>query len=97
MHSVYELLKGYIPVKVARKIRSEGDMIIASNHSGHIYYLNETAAYIWCIIDGTLSIESLERKIFAEYKATPEKIRNDLVNFIRDMQWKKLIRLKEVR
>mgnify|MGYP002627035207 CR=1 FL=1 len=97
MNSVYELLKGYIPIKAARKVRSEGDMIIASNNSGHIYYLNGTAAYIWCIIDGALSIEGLEQKIFAEYKASPERIKNDLVIFIRDMQWKKLIRLKEVR
>ena len=96
MNDVYEMLRGYIPVKSARKTRNEGDMIIASNNSGHIYYLNETAAYIWCIINGALSIEDLERKILTEYKADPERIKNDLVNFIRDMQWKKLILLKEV-
>ena len=97
MNDAYEMLKDYVPVKTALKTRKEGDMLIASNESGQIYYLNETAAYIWCIIDETSSIEDLQQKISEEYKADPERIRNDIVNVIRDMQWKKLLRLKEVR
>ena len=96
MNYAYEMLKDYIPVKTALKTRREGDMLIASNESGHVYYLNETAAYIWCIITGTSSIEDLQQKISDEYKADPERVKEDVVNFIRDMQWKKLLRLKEV-
>lgn len=97
MNYAYEMLKDYVPVKTALKTRREGDMLIASNESGQIYYLNETGAYIWQIIDETSNIENLRQKISDEYKADPERIKEDIINFIRDMQWKKLLRLKEVK
>ena len=96
MNEAYELLKGYIPVKSALKTRSEGDMLIASNMNSGLYYLNGMAGELWGMIDGTKSIEDMSRKVLSEYDADPEEVKRDMINFIRDMQWKKLIRLKEV-
>ena len=97
MNEAYELIKSYIPVKSALKTRQEGDMLIAANMNSEIYYLNDMAGDIWAMIDGKLTIEDLSTKILAEYDASSEQINSDLVNLIRGLQWKKLIRLKEGR
>ena len=96
MNEAYELMKCYVPVKYALKVRAEGDMLIAANRNTDIYYLNGMACEIWGMIDGMINIEGLSSKILSEYDAKPEEVKNDIVNFIRDLQWKKLIRLKEV-
>lgn len=95
MNEPYELLKGYIPIKSALKIRAEGDMLITSNGNSEVYYLNDMAGEIWGMIDGIKSVAELVREILNGYDADPEQVNADMVNFIRDMQWKKLIRLKE--
>lgn len=95
MNSAYEMLKGYIPLKSALKTRKEGGMLIASNRNNEIYYLNDMAGEIWNMIDGQKSIEGLCAEIMSEYDAEAEAVKADIVNFVRDMQWKRLIRLKE--
>ena len=96
MNNAYELMKSYIPVKSALKTRPEGDMLIAANKNSEIYYLNGIACEIWDMIDGIKSIDDLSRQILSEYDASTETVEHDMIEFIRDMQWKRLIRLKEV-
>ena len=95
MNDAYELLKGYVPVKSALKTRPEGDMLIAANNNAEIYYLNDMAGEIWGILDGTASIDRISRQILSEYDVQPDEVHADVVKFIRDMQWKRLIRLKK--
>ena len=94
MNIAYEFLKNYVPIKSALKVRSNGDMLIAVNFNAELYYLNGMAQDIWSFIDNEISINGLKDKILSEYDAEPEVIENDLAEFIRDLQWKKLIRLK---
>ena len=94
MNVAYVFLKNYIPVKSALKVRSNGDMLIAANFNAELYYLNGMAQDIWNFIDDKTNIAGLRDKILSEYDAEPEVIENDLAEFIRDLQWKKLIRLK---
>ncbi len=94
MNIAYEFLKNYIPVKSALKVRSNGDMLIAANFNAGLYYLNGMAQDIWNFIDDEITINGLKDKILSEYDAEPEVIEKDLAEFIRDLQWKKLIRLK---
>ena len=96
MNNAYELMKSYIPVKSALKTRPEGDMLIVANNNSEIYYLNGIAGEIWDMIDGIKSIDDLSRQILSEYDASTETVEHDMIEFIRDMQWKRLIRLKEV-
>ena len=95
MNSPYEQLKSYIPIKQALKIRPEGDMLIIANRNAEIYYLNGMAREIWGMLDGKISVEELCAKILSEYDAKPGEVEADIVSFIRDMQWKRLMRLKE--
>lgn len=94
MNVAYNMLKDYIPVRNALKTRANDELMIASNHNNEIYYLNATAHEMWELIDGIISVDGLCSKILSEYEADRETIENDVVNFIRDLQWKKLIRLR---
>ena len=95
MTAAYDFLKDYIPVHSALKTRNEGEFLIASNRNSEIYYLNGTAREMWNILDGNMTIEGLCAEILGEYEVDRETLERDIVSFIRDMQWKKLIRLKK--
>lgn len=94
MKTAYTLLKDYIPLRSAVKSRADGDFLVVSNRSNEIYYLNGTAREMWDVIDGRISIDDICGRFMHEYEVDRERLEGDIVNFIRDMQWKKLIRLK---
>ena len=54
------------------------------------------AKTMWLLIDGKISIKDIYEKINNEYDVTSEELQNDIIDFIRDLQWKRLISLKEV-
>ncbi len=95
MNTAYDFLKGYIPVRSAVKTRNDGEFLIASNRNSEIYYLNGTAQEMWGMLDGNMTVEGLCAEILGEYEVDRETLERDIVSFIRDMQWKKLIRLKK--
>ena len=94
MNIAYEKLKNYVPIHNAVKTRADGDFLIASNHDNNIFYLNDTARYMWELLESKISIDSMKNIMCAEYDVEPDIIKNDIVDFIRDLQWKKLIKLK---
>ena len=94
MNTAYNFIKDYTHLRCAVKTREDGEFLTASNKNNEIYYLNGTAREMWKIIDGSVTIEGLCSKILGEYKVDREILENDIVNFIRDLQWKELIRLK---
>ena len=94
MNIAYEKLKNYVPIHNAVKTRADGDFLIASNQDTHIYYLNGTARDMWELADGKISIDDLRRKFCGLYDVEADLLMSDLVDFIRDLQWKRLIKLK---
>ena len=94
MNTAYTFIKNYIPLRNELKSRTDGDFLIISNRNGEIYYLNGSARDMWLLLDGSISIDELCGKILGEYKVDREQLENDIVNFIRDLQWKKLLRLR---
>ena len=91
----YELMKHYIPVQTARKIKENGEFLIVSNSFGTIYYLNDVAHDIWVCINNENTIENIFAKILNIYDANEDYLKADIMELIRDLQWNKLIRLKE--
>lgn len=95
MTAAYDFLKDYIPVRSALKTRKDGEFLIASNRNSEIYYLNGTAREMWGMLDGNMTVEGLCAEFLGEYEVDRGTLERDIVSFIRDMQWKKLIRLKK--
>lgn len=94
MNTAYNLLKDFIPVHNALKTREDGNFLIASNRNSEIYYFNGMAKDIWNKLDGMTSVEVLCMKILSEYRVERGILERDIVNLIRDLQWKKLILMK---
>lgn len=93
---VYMLIKEYIPVKDVLKEKENGEFLIVANKNSDVYYLNNMAKEMYSLIDSKISIEKIYEQVKKEYDVEELELKNDIVNFVRDLQWKKLIRLKEV-
>jgi hypothetical protein len=50
-----------------------------------IYTLNETAARIWELLDGTATGKEIRDKITEEFDVTPEEAEKDLVRHLREL------------
>ena len=96
MSKVFLLMKNYIPIQNVLKQRENEEFLILANKDSNIYYLNDMAKTMWLLIDGKISIKDIYEKINNEYDVTSEELQNDIIDFIRDLQWKRLISLKEV-
>ena len=58
---------------------------------------NSTGMDIWDHINGKNSISQILEYLLKIYEIDSDTLKTDLVYFIRDMQWKELINLREVR
>ena len=95
MNTPYEFIKGYIPIKNALKTRENDSFLIVANQESNVYYLNGTGREICENIDGSKSINEICECLLSEYDVSREVLERDLTSFVRDMQWKKLLRLKK--
>lgn len=96
MNKVYEMIKEYIPIKNILKEKENGEFLILANKNSDIYYLNDMAKEMYLLINDKININDVYIKIKSEYDVSEDELQNDIVDFIRDLQWKGLIRLKEV-
>lgn len=95
----YDLLKNYIPIHSYKKCRDNEDFLIVMNFEGDIYYLNETAKYIFLNFDGKKTIKDIFENMKNKYDANNEDeliLKKDLTEIIRDFQWQNIINLMEV-
>ena len=90
------MIKEYIPIKDTLREKENGEFLILANKNSDIYYLNDMARVMYSLIDNKISIDDIYTKIKQEYEVNDNELKADIVDFIRDLQWKKLIRLKEV-
>lgn len=92
---IYSLLKDLYPVYIARKIRHEGKLIIATNSKLDLIYLNETASYFFNKITGKKTVQNITNEIFNEYEVELYILQKDICHLIRDMQWNGIIKLSK--
>ena len=59
-----------------------------------IYYLNSTAALFVELADGKTTVESIKNKFLEKYDVEEDELERDLIEVIRDLQWKKILTLE---
>ena len=91
---VYNRMKDWIPKPAWRKKRKNGDFLLLSSCDLDVHYLNSTAKEIVELIEGR-TIEQICSIMLENYEVEPEILHNDVVRIIRDLQWKKLIRISK--
>jgi len=91
---VYNLIKDVIPSMHHLKIREDGDFLIVSNHQLNIFFLDEVAKEFYLRANKDRTIEDIVDDLFEIYEVEKEILIDDIINLIRDLQWKRLLSLK---
>lgn len=91
---VFDWLKEKVPHLSYVKKRMNDDILIICAEDLVIYYLNPTAAFFVNLVDGKTTIGEIEKKLLARYETTETELEQDLVDMIRDLQWKRILRLE---
>lgn len=91
---VYDLIKEKIPIITFVKKRENNEFLIIENTDLEIFYLNDTAKDIINLCDGKNNIKSIINTLNEMYDVDIHILQNDIIDLIRDFQWKKILRLE---
>lgn len=83
------------PVNICLKVRREGTLLIVLSAAGQIEFLNETASFFLELADGIVNINYICEKMLLEYDVGKVDLESDLMNLVKDLQWKRVIRLAD--
>lgn len=100
MINLFYKFEDYIPQKTNLKERKNGVFLIVMNNIRDIYYLNDTAEFIYQQFDGIKTISDIFYALVDEYgieETMKDEVQQDIVNIIRDFQWQKIVKLKEMK
>ena len=79
---------------VSRKIGDEFVLVPIRKSAGDldsIYTLNETAAYIWELIDGQKNVGDMKEKLISEFEVTSDDAERDLMEHLHQLTTLKAI------
>jgi hypothetical protein len=92
---VYNHLKHLIPIRKELHFRIESQVgIVNSENNMSLIFLNDTALFIFGLIDSIISIEGIVERILIEYDIDEVTAQNDVVEIIRNLQWHRVISLR---
>lgn len=94
MIMIYNWMKRKKIEFTAIKTKANGEMLIVCNNDLEIYFLNSVARFIIEHIKDNSTVEDIKSELLHVYDVTEEEVEKDLVEIIRDLQWKKLIVLR---
>lgn len=78
-----------------RKSRIElgSDFLIVMNANLEMFYLAEIAKAMMEAISKGIRVDDLFQKLQADYDVSAIQLKNDLIDFIKEMQWKSIVSL----
>ena len=93
---IYKKFSQWIPYPIYKKMRlEENGLSIVASSEYRIYYLNETATTFLSLVNGKRTIEEIIKIMHAEYKVEREVLVQDIIELLRDLQWKRIIILQK--
>jgi hypothetical protein len=94
--TAFSYLADYIPIRKELKFRLEGNIGIASDAKNfRVDYINESALSIFMLIDGKRSIADITQIFMKDFDVEQSIVEQDLVEILRNFQWRELITLKQ--
>ncbi len=79
---------------VSRKIGDESILVPIGQNAGDldsIYTLNDTAAYIWGLIDGQAKVREIKDKLILEFEVKADEAERDLQEHLQQLRTLKAI------
>lgn len=92
---VFSWIKDKIPHCSYVKKRMNGNIMIICASSLTIYYLNQSAAFFINSADGTKTVSDIKDEFLQHYEVDACELERDIVDIIRDLQWKRILTLEE--
>ncbi|MCX7068093.1 MAG: PqqD family protein [Methylococcales bacterium] len=75
-----------------RKARLDGtDFLIVMNDNLETFYLAATAKEIMETISAGIKVDDIYQKLQTEYEVDAMTLKSDIMEFLKDMQWKRVI------
>ena len=90
---VYEKYKDLLIKPTFRKCRVDNNFLIVMNDRLEIFYLTETAKEMMNAIYDSIKIDDLFKIFQEEYEVDSLTLKSDIIDFLKDMQWKGIIYL----
>lgn len=90
---IYEKYNNLFVKPCFRKSRVDNTFLIVMNDNLETFYLTETAKEMMLIISNGIMVNRLYEIFHTEYEVEPTLLKNDIIDFLKDMQWKGLISL----
>lgn len=91
----FSYLADHVPIRKELKLRIDDNFGIVTNREDyHVDYLNETALFLFQLIDGKRTVANIAECFMKEVDVSKEVFEPDLIEMLRGFQWKKLITLK---
>lgn len=82
------------PVDISLKKRLEGDVAVVYGKELEICFLNKIGWQILDKSDGNNTLNDIAKYLLMIYEVDEDELKCDIVELIRDLQWKRLIRLE---
>ncbi len=71
----------------------DNEVFAITPDDGFLHTLNETASFIWELIDGKLSLGEIEARVLSEFEVNAAELRHDLVAFVNLLEEKEMLKL----
>lgn len=91
---IYEVMKNLVLISNAVKIRNDGEFLVVMSPTHSVQYFSQVAKDFFIAIDGTKTIDDIKNYLSKEYDVEDDIIISDLIELVRDLQWKNLILLR---
>ena len=90
--SIYGKYQHLVVQPCYRKARLNGtDFLIVMNDNLETFYLASTAKEIIETISNGIKVDDLYQKMQTEYEIDATTLKSDILEFLKDMQWKRVI------
>jgi hypothetical protein len=94
IESVYEKYQNLVVQPCYRKARKDKDFLIVMNDNLETFYLTATAKEMIETISSGISVDDLYQKFQEDYEVDSITLKSDILDFLKDMQWKCVVSLK---
>jgi hypothetical protein len=91
---IYHYFKNLIPEQCAWKTRHNSNFLLLTNHKFQFFVLNPVMKDIFMNANGERTVEQIVQVLQSKYDVSLSVLKKDIVHALRDLQWKRLIKLR---
>ena len=91
---IWDWIKEKKIIDISLKKRKEGNVVVVYGKNLEICYLNKIGGGILYLSADNITIKEISSKLLSKYDVDEKVLHDDLIEIIRDLQWKRIIKLE---